>query len=56
MGKRVGWTVFSSDLWSPQRWKSPLTVRPAPDVPFRALVISMRVKIASMTGGGAAAP
>jgi hypothetical protein len=27
MGKGVGWTVTSSDLWAPQRWKSPLTVR-----------------------------
>jgi hypothetical protein len=55
MGKSVGWTVSSSDLWAPQRWKSPLTVRPAPDVPLRALVISMQVTIASMTGEGAAA-
>jgi len=23
MGKGVGWTVSSSDLWAPQRWKSP---------------------------------
>jgi hypothetical protein len=35
MGTGVGWTVSSSDLWAPQRWKSPLTVRrPTPDVPL----------------------
>src|SRR6266536_2314927 len=37
MGKGLGWTVSSSDLWAPQRWKSPLTVRPpTPDVPICA--------------------
>lgn len=43
MGKGVGWTVSWSDLWAPQRWKSPLTVRrPAPDVPFRAQCLAAR--------------
>jgi hypothetical protein len=43
MGKGVGWTVSSSDLWAPRRWKSPLTVRrPAPDVSFRALCLAAR--------------
>ena len=46
MGKGVGWTVSSSDLWAPRRWKSPLTVtRPAPDVPIGALVRSSRCDV-----------
>ena len=48
MGKGVGWTVTSSDLGAPQRWKSPLTVRrPAPDVPFPCSVLGREAVVLS---------